>query len=143
MPSIEDAIILAAEAHRGQVDRAGHPYILHPLRVMQSVESETEKIIAVLHDVVEDSAITLDDLRAQGYGEEIVAAVDCLSRREGETYAAMIERVKTNPLAVRVKLGDLADHTDVRTLKLLQDDDFERLKRYQTAWLELTALDAR
>ncbi len=140
MPTLEDAIILAAEAHRGQVDKAGNPYILHPLRVMQSVASETEKIIAVLHDVVEDSALTLDDLRQRGYGEDVLTAVDCLTRRKTETYAEMIERVKTNPLAVRVKLGDLADHTDVRTLKLLQDDDFERLKRYQAAWLELSPL---
>ncbi len=140
MPTIEDAILLAAEAHRGQVDRAGKPYILHPLRVMQSVESETEKIIAVLHDVVEDSALTLDDLRASGYSEEVVAAIDCLTRRKAESYAEMIERIKPNPLAVRVKLGDLADHSDVRTLKRLENDDFERLKRYQAAWLELSPL---
>jgi (p)ppGpp synthase/HD superfamily hydrolase len=141
MPTIEDAIILAAEAHRGQLDRAGQPYILHPLRVMQSVEDETAKVVAALHDVVEDSTITLDDLRAKGYSDEIVAAVDCLTRRKSESYAEMIERIKPNPLAVRVKLGDLADHSDIRSLnRPLKDDDFERFKRYHAAWLALSPL---
>lgn len=138
MPTIEDAVVFAAEAHRGQVDRAGHPYILHPLRLMCNVESDTERIIAVLHDVIEDTDYTLDDLRQRGYSEEIVEAVDCLSRRDDETYEEFIQRIKPNRLARRVKLADLRDNMDIRRLGLLQEKDLERLQRYQNAWFELT-----
>lgn len=138
MPTLEDAIMLAADAHRGQVDKAGQPYVLHVLRVMCSLESDTERIIGVLHDVVEDTAITLDDLREKGYSDEIVEAVDRLSRREDETYDAFIERIKPNALARRVKLADLRDNMDLRRNSLLQPKDLERLQRYQKAWFELT-----
>ena len=111
-PTIEDAIILATQAHAGQVDKAGLPYILHPLRVMLRVESETEQTVAILHDVVEDTSITLDDLREDGYSEEILEAVDYLTRRESETYRQFIERVKENELARIVKLADLEDNMD-------------------------------
>lgn len=138
MATIEDAIALANEAHRGQVDRAGAPYILHPLRVMCSVNSDTERIIAVLHDVVEDTDTTLDDLREQGYSDDIVEAIDHLSRRDDETYEAFIERIKPNELARRVKLADLQDNMDIRRNMLLREKDLERLQRYQKAWFELT-----
>ena len=138
MPTIEDAVILATEAHRGQVDRAGQPYILHPLRLMCGVNSETERIIAVLHDVIEDTDYTLDDLRQRGYSEEIVEAVDCLSRRDDETYEQFIQRIKPNRLARRVKLADLVDNMDIRRTRMLQEKDLERLQRYQNAWFELT-----
>lgn len=138
MPTIEDAIIFATEAHRGQVDRAGNPYILHPLRLMCSQQSDTERIIAVLHDVVEDTNYTLDDLRKMGYEQEIVEAVDCLTRRDDETYEAFIQRIKPNHLARRVKLADLMDNMDIRRAGLLQEKDLERLQRYQNAWFELT-----
>jgi (p)ppGpp synthase/HD superfamily hydrolase len=136
--TIEDAILLAVKAHRGQVERDGSPYVLHPLRVMNGVTTDTERIIAVLHDVVEDTDTTLDDLRQMGYSDEIVAAIDCVSRREGESYEAFIQRIKPNPLAVRVKLCDLMDNMDIRRAGLLQPDDLERFQRYQTAWFELT-----
>jgi (p)ppGpp synthase/HD superfamily hydrolase len=138
MPTIEDAIIFATEAHRGQVDRAGRPYILHPLRLMCHLQSDTERMIAVLHDVIEDSDYTLDDLRKMGYEEEIVEAVDCLTRRDDETYHEFIQRIKPNRLARRVKLADLMDNMDIRRAGLLQEKDLERLQRYQNAWFELT-----
>lgn len=138
MPTIEDAVILATEAHRGQVDRAGVPYILHPLRLMCRVETDTERMIAVLHDVIEDTEYTLDNLSEMGYSEEIVEAVDCLSRRDDETYEQFIQRIKPNPLARRVKLADLLDNMDIRRAGLLQEKDLERLQRYQNAWFELT-----
>ena len=107
MPTLEDAISLAMEAHRGQRDKAGAPYILHPLRVMLSMETETEMIVAVLHDVVEDGGITIDDLRKAGYSGEIVNAIDHLTRLDGEEYDQFIDRVKGNPLARKVKIVDL------------------------------------
>src|SRR5689334_10259915 len=107
MAGLEDAILLAVEAHRGQRDRVGQPYILHPLRVMCRLQDEAARTAGVLHDVVEDTTYTLDDLRARGYPPDVLAAVDCLSRRSGESYEQYVERIKPNPLARRVKLADL------------------------------------
>jgi (p)ppGpp synthase/HD superfamily hydrolase len=137
MPTIEDAIALALHVHRGQVDRAGAPYILHPLRMMSRFYSETERLVAVLHDVVEDSDLTLDDLRKLGYAEQVVYAVDCLTKREGEPYADLIARAKSNPIARRVKLADLEDNMDVRRYPQLGEKELERLQKYRTAWAML------
>ena len=112
MPSIEDAIILATGAHRGQKDMAGLPFILHPLRVMASFlqpNEDQERIVAVLHDVVEDTDITLAELKMD-YPAVIIEAVDAITRRPEEKYERYIERVGGNPLAARVKLADLADN---------------------------------
>ncbi len=138
MPNIEDAILLATEKHRGQVDKSGAPYIVHPLQVMCRMRTETERIVAVLHDVVEDTGVTLDDLRSMGYGDEIVDALDHLTRRAGESYEQFIQRIKPHPLALRVKLGDLQDNMDIRRAGTLGAKDLERLQRYQAAWFELT-----
>ncbi len=138
MPTVEDAIKLALDQHHGQVDKAGEPYILHPLRVMAQMQTDDEQIVAVLHDVVEDSDVTLDDLRRLGYSEAIVTAIDCLSRRDGETYDEFIQRIKPNALAVRVKLGDLHDNMDLRRNATLDDKALERFQRYRKAWFELT-----
>ena len=138
MPNVEDAIKLALEKHHGQTDKAGEPYILHPLRVMAQMQTEAEQIVAVLHDVVEDSDVTLDDLRKQGYSEEIVTAIDHLSRRKTETYDEFIQRIKPNALAVRVKLGDLRDNMDLRRNATLDENALERFQRYRKAWFELT-----
>jgi (p)ppGpp synthase/HD superfamily hydrolase len=112
-PALEDAIAYAARAHRGQVDKGGQPYILHALRVMLRQVDDTARIVAVLHDVLEDTPETLDGLRTAGYSEEICAALDCLTRREGEPYEEMIERVAANRLARQVKLADLEDNLDI------------------------------
>lgn len=138
MPTLEDAIILAAWAHRSQKEDHGRPYILHPLRVMSRMQTEAEMMVAVLHDVVEDTRYTLDDLRQAGYPAEVVEAVDALSRRQGESYEAFIERIRLNPLAVRVKLADLEDNMDLRRLPDVGEPDLERLQRYRRAWKMLT-----
>lgn len=106
------AIEIATAAHRTQTDKQGMPYILHPLAVMGRVPDLEAKIVATLHDVVEDTAWTLDELRAEGFTEEIVAAVDALSRREGETYSDFIGRtIAGGLLPMRVKLADIAENT--------------------------------
>jgi len=139
MPTIEDAILWATEVHRGQVDKSGNPYILHPIRVMMRMTSPEARIVAILHDTIEDSDHTLDDLRALGYDEPIIAAVDAISRREDESYEEFIQRLKPNPLARRVKLGDLLDNMDLRRANpVVAEKDAERLARYQRAWIELT-----
>ena len=92
MPALEDAIRLAVEAHQGQRDRYGQPYILHPLRVMFRLHTETDKIVGVLHDVIEDTRYTFDDLRQMGYREEILRALDAVTKREGEAYENFVCR---------------------------------------------------
>jgi (p)ppGpp synthase/HD superfamily hydrolase len=137
MATLDDAILLAAQAHHGQADRNGQPYVLHVLRVMFRLETEHERMAGVLHDVVEDTPSTLAELRALGYPEEVVAAVDCLSRRPDETYEAFIARAAANPLARRVKLADLEDNMDLRRLTALTERDRERLQRYLKFWRQL------
>jgi (p)ppGpp synthase/HD superfamily hydrolase len=140
-PPLEDAIALAARAHRGQKDRAGEPYVLHVLRVMLRQQDETARIAGVLHDVVEDTPTTLADLRAAGYGEEICDAVDCLTRRSGEPYERMIARVAGNAVARRVKLADLEDNMDPRRQENHGAEVLARLAKYQAAWNKLKALE--
>ncbi len=140
MPTLEDALILATQAHSGQTERNGQPYIFHPLRIMCRMRTETTRIIALLHDVVEDTDITLADLREKGYSADIVNAVDALSRRDGESYDAFIDRAAANPLAVHVKLADLEDNMDVRRLPEVLQRDAQRLEQYRAAWQRLNAL---
>jgi (p)ppGpp synthase/HD superfamily hydrolase len=133
MSSLEKAIRIAAQAHDGQRDKAGAPYILHPLRVMMKMATETEHIIAVLHDVVEDTDWTMERLQAEGFHGKILAALDCLTRQNGEEYEKFIERVKRNPLAVKIKIADLEDNLDVSRLNGVTEADAERLEKYQQA----------
>jgi (p)ppGpp synthase/HD superfamily hydrolase len=139
---LEDAIALAARAHRGQLDRGGQPYILHVLRVMLRQHDEVARIVAVLHDVLEDTAITLADLSVAGYRAEICVAVDCLTRRTGEPYEEMIDRVAANPIACQVKLADLEDNMDTRRLESSGEitGALARLAKYKAAWDKLMAL---
>ncbi len=102
MPTLQDAIALAVEAHATQKEKAGWPYILHPLRVMLRLETEVERIVGVLHDVVEDTKFTVHDLRIMGYPEEVLAALDCVTKRNGEGYEDFIERAAKNAVARRV-----------------------------------------
>jgi hypothetical protein len=139
MPTLNDAIILATRAHQGQKDKAGAPYILHPLRLTLKMSTETEKIVAVLHDVLEDTDVTLEDMRRAGYTEPVLDALGCLTRREGELYDDYITRIRQNPLARRVKIADLEDNLNVTRLNHLSDADQIRLKKYRKAWAALTA----
>lgn len=127
------AVAIAATAHLGQVDKAGAPYVFHPLRLMMRAETEQERMVAVLHDVVEDTPWTLAELRAEGFPPEVVAALDALTKRPGERYEDFIERVVVDPLARRVKLLDLEDNMDLTRLGRLDDADVARLERYHRA----------
>ena len=137
---LDRAIELAKQHHEGQTDKAGKPYIEHPLRVMNQVESEEEKIVAVLHDIVEDTDISLDDLRSEGFSEEVVSAVECLTKQDGENYDSYIERISFNPLAVKIKLADLEDNRDLTRLPEVTDKDLERIEKYDKALEKLTRL---
>lgn len=133
------AIAIAVEAHRDQQDRNGAPYILHPLRVMGRVNSDAEKIVAVLHDVVEDSDWTLARLSSEGFPAEIVHAIDCVTKREGESYEDFVKRSASDDLARRIKIADLEDNMDFRRLNDVTPEDTERLSKYLRAWKYLTA----
>ncbi len=109
----------------------GAPYILHPLRLMLRADGEEARIIALLHDTVEDTAITLEQLREEGFSETVLTVLDRLTHRPEHSYQEYIERVLTHPLAVRIKLLDLADNMDVRRLRpQLSDKDRRRLEKY-------------
>ena len=130
---LTEAIILAAQAHEGQLDKGGHPYIFHPLRLMLQLESEKDRIIAILHDVIEDTDWTLDKLREEGFSEEIVSVIDSLSRREEENYEEYIGRLMRDPTACRIKLLDLRDNRDLTRIRVESADVRERVKKYQRA----------
>lgn len=136
--TLEDAISIAALAHKGQFDKAGNPYILHPLRMMMRMKSAEAMMAAVLHDVVEDTKWTLDQLRERGFSEEVLAAVDCLTHRTGESYEEFIERVQKNPIAHQVKIADLEDNMNIQRIGEIKPRDLERLERYHKSWSVLT-----
>jgi (p)ppGpp synthase/HD superfamily hydrolase len=138
MATLERAIAIAAQAHQGQCDKAGAPYLLHPLRMMMQMSSVSAMMAAVLHDVVEDTDWTLAQLRAEGFGEEVLQAVECLTRRAEESYDEFIARVQSNALAREVKLADLADNMNIRRIAALTPNDLARLERYHRAWRTLT-----
>ena len=139
MSMLEKAIALAVEAHKGQRNKLAGPYILHPLRVMLRLQGETEQIVGVLHDVVEDTEISFDDLAQMGFSAEIIAALDGVTRREGESYSDFVERSLQNPISRRVKLADLEDNMNIRRLPVeLTTRDYERLQRYRRAWARLS-----
>jgi len=143
MPGLEDAISLAAEAHRGKKDKAKAPYILHPLRVMLRMETETDRIIAVLHDVVEDTSVTLRDLQIAGYSAEIVDAVKYLTKAKEEEYEDFIERIKGNTLAIKIKIADLEDNLNFERIKEPGEDDLKRYEKYRRALAVLRKVQFR
>lgn len=128
-----EAIAMAARAHEGQVSKDGEPYVFHPIRVMLAGKTDAERIVGVLHDVVEDTDVALDDLRSKGFSDEILAGVDAMTKREGEEYQDFIARCKANPIARRVKLADIADNLNLDRLPELNAKDFERIQKYRRA----------
>lgn len=141
MATLERAIAIAATAHQGQRDKAGATYILHPLRMMMRMHSEAAMMAAVLHDVVEDchdQGWTLDHFREEGFSEEVLQAVECLTHQAGESYDQFIERVHLNAIATQVKIADLEDNMDIKRIGTLKPKDLDRLEKYHKAWIKLT-----
>lgn len=136
--TLEDAISIAALAHKGQFDKAGSPYLFHPLRMMMQMKSETAMMVAILHDVVEDTTWTLEQLREKGFSEDVLIAIDCVTARNGESYEEFIKRVETNPIACEVKIADLEDNMNIPRINELRPKDLERLERYHKSWKLLT-----
>lgn len=130
---IDIALAIARKAHAGQVDKAGVDYIQHPLYVSSQVKTEQEKAVALLHDVLEDSDITAADLLAYGLSNEVVTAVQTLTKKKGQSYQDYLEKVKSNNLARVVKLADLKHNSDLSRLKTVSNTDYERVKKYKNA----------
>ena len=138
MSNLQRAIEIATLAHKGQFDKSGKDYIGHPLRVMEMGKTEEEKIVGVLHDVIEDTDWTFEALAEEGFSKDVIDALRCVTKlSENENYDDFIERVKKNPLAVAVKINDLSDNMDIRRLPYLSDKDVKRLKKYLKAYKKL------
>jgi GTP diphosphokinase / guanosine-3',5'-bis(diphosphate) 3'-diphosphatase len=131
MSTLEKAIEIAAKAHQGQVDKAGQPYILHPLRVMLAVQTLPEQMVAILHDVVEDTTVTLADLQSEGFSAEVLAAINALTKTTGETRIAAAQRAAVNPIARAVKLADVSDNMNLSRIAQPTAKDYARLQEYE------------
>ena len=138
MSTLERAIEIARIAHAGQLDKAGKDYINHPLRVMEKGLTDNEKIVGVLHDVVEDSDWTFEMLKAEGFSDEVIDALKCVTKlSESEDYDHFIDRILGNQLAIKVKLNDLEDNLDLSRLANPSEKDIARSQKYIRAYARL------
>ena len=139
---LQKAIQIAIKAHDGQTDKTGMLYLGHIMRVMEAGKTDDEKIVGILHDIVEDTDWTFEKLKEEGFPEHIVDAIRCLTKMsEEESYDTFIKRVRSNPLAIRVKINDLTDNMDIRRLSTISEKDVERLKKYHRAYKTLINLE--
>ncbi len=134
---LEKAIQIAVNAHKGQTDKAGQPYLLHLFRVMLSGKTEDEQICGVLHDIVEDTEYTFEDLKNEGFSDEVINALRCVTKQPNEDYNDFIDRISKNQLAIKVKLNDLKDNMDLSRLSEITEKDKQRLTKYQNAYNRL------
>jgi len=137
MDLIEKSLDIALRVHTGQKDRSGKTYILHPLRLMNRMESDEEMAVALLHDVIEDSEMSEQDLLNEGIPTKVVEAVKCLTKGSGEDYDEFISRVSKNELASEIKIVDIEDNINILRLKTLSEKDLERIAKYHRAWNKL------
>lgn len=134
------ALRIAIRAHDGQKDKSGREYIMHPIRVAERCKDPRAKIVALLHDTIEDTDVTPDYLYSQGFPDEIIEGVLSVTKREGESYEDFVRRAALNPLGREVKRADLEDNMDIRRLETISDDDVNRLRKYLKAWHYLNSL---
>jgi (p)ppGpp synthase/HD superfamily hydrolase len=134
MDLIEKSLEIALKAYRGQTDKAGETYILHPLRLMAKMDTKEEMAVALLHDVVEDSEYTAQKLANEGIPEDVVKAVEYLTKQDGESYEDFTKRVLENNLAAKIKKADIEDNLNVLRLKELSEKDLQRIAKYHNAW---------
>lgn len=133
MSDIDQALSIAIQAHAGQVDKSGQPYILHPLRLMLKFQSKDEMIVAALHDVIEDSSITFENLKELGFSEVVVDAIVSLTKNNGEAYEDFVLRVSNNDLARKIKIEDIKDNLNLTRLEKITDKDLIRIEKYHRA----------
>lgn len=133
MNDVEKALKIAYAAHYGQTDKAGQPYILHPVTVALSQTTDAAKCVALLHDVVEDTDYTIDDLKADGFPQEVIEAVQLLTHNKSENYFDYVMAIAENDLAKSVKLADLAHNSDLSRLPNVTEKDIKRVEKYKKA----------
>ena len=140
--NLERAIEIAQEAHKGVKDKGGHDYINHPIRVMHAMSNDQEKIVAILHDVVEDSDWTFERLKEEGFEDSVIESLRCVTKySEEEDYQEFIKRAATNKIATKVKIADIEDNLDLSRLGTLTDKDLTRIEKYKKALQYLKALE--
>ena len=132
-PDTKKAMKLCYAAHRGQVDKSGIPYVFHPIHVAEQMTDETTTIVALLHDVVEDTDYTLEDLRQMGFGDRVIEALALLTHGSEVPYLDYVARLKADPAARAVKLADLRHNSDLSRLDEVDDKARERAEKYKAA----------
>ncbi len=138
---ISKALLFATTGHINQIDKGGEDYILHPIRIMQNMDTIEEKLVAILHDTMEDCKATEEDLKNIGMPKDVIEAVKVITKEKREDYYKYIKRVKQNSIARRVKMADLEDNMNLKRIKSPTGKDFERFKKYQRAYDYLIELD--
>jgi guanosine-3',5'-bis(diphosphate) 3'-pyrophosphohydrolase len=136
---LDKMLVIVTNAHHGQFDKGGRPYILHPLRVMSYLKEDDEELqcIALGHDVIEDTSVTYQDLREAGISERVIVGIEALTKQKGYSYEDYKKQVFGNIDAMKVKLCDLRHNTDIRRLKGVTDKDIARIAKYQTFYMEI------
>ncbi len=135
------ALRTSIRAHERQKDKSGRDYVMHPIRVAERCKEPRAKIVALLHDTIEDTDVTAEYLRSEGFPEEIIIAVLSVTKQEGESYENFVHRAAGNAIGREVKIADLEDNMDVRRLKEITDEDVARLRKYLRAWQYLIKLE--
>ena len=141
MNIIEKSLEIALKAYLGQKDKAGETYILHPLRIMAKMQTDEERSAALLHDVIEDSDYSAEDLLSEGIPTNVVEAVELLSKQDGDSYEEFVDRVLANPLAAKIKKADIEDNINILRLNSVTDKDLKRIAKYHKAWKKLDCVD--
>ena len=124
------ALKLCFDAHKEQIDKSGMPYVFHPFHLAEQMQDEETTIVALLHDVIEDTEYTLDDLRKRGFGDSVLAAIILMTHEDGVPYMDYVEKIKTNPIARTVKLADLRHNSDMTRFDVVTPRDQERAEKY-------------
>lgn len=132
-PMTKIALKLCFEAHKDQIDKSGMPYVFHPFHLAEQMADENTTIVALLHDVIEDTEYTLDDLRKFGFAEDVLSAISLMTHADDVPYMEYVVKIKTNPIAKAVKLADLKHNSDMSRLDQITQTDEERAKKYKQA----------
>lgn len=132
-PDTKKAMRLMFEAHKNAWDKSGVPYVFHPFHVAEQMDDETSTIVALLHDVIEDTDYTLSDIRGMGFSEEVCEALDYMTHREGVPYMDYVRHIKENPIATKVKLADLTHNSDRTRFDEMTEFDYKREEKYREA----------
>ena len=141
MSDLQRALEIAVGAHKGQKEKDGSPYVLHPIRLMLSLDSNDARIAALLHDVVEDTPVTIDELHSEGFSGTVLEAVGLLTHLDHDDYDTYVEKLSRNPVARQVKLADLTDNMNIKRLPDVREKDLQRLSKYHRVWNKLRTLE--